>query len=81
MSTDSMQRKEQVARVLAEVVAPSLGMDGNGLEVLDVADGVVRVRLHGACGSCPGSVMAIIMGIEQELRQRVPDVEYLELVP
>ena len=73
--------KERVARVLAEEVEPALQMDGGTVEVLDVTDGVVRVRLGGGCGCCPGSVMAAVMGIEQELRRRVPEVEYLEAVP
>jgi Fe-S cluster biogenesis protein NfuA len=73
--------KQRVARVITENVAPLLEMDGNAIEVLDITDGVVQVRLHGACGCCPGSVQAVIMGIEDELRRRVPEVEYLEAVP
>jgi Fe-S cluster biogenesis protein NfuA len=73
--------KERVAQALAEHIAPALNMDGTRLEVLEVQDGVARIRLGGACGSCPGSIMAIIMGIEQELRRLVPEVECLEAVP
>ena len=73
--------KQRVARVVAEHVAPALQMDGAGIEIVDVDGGVVRVRLHGACGSCPSSVYATIMGIEEELRRRVPEVEHLEAVP
>ena len=72
---------ERVARVVAEDVAPLLEMDGNAVEVLGVDDGVVRVRLHGACGGCPGSVYAVVMGVEEELRRRVPEVRYLEVAP
>ncbi len=73
--------KETVARVLAREVAPVLGMDGAAVEVVGVEEGVVQVRLHGACGGCPGSVQAVVFGIEEELRRRVPGVEYLEAVP
>ena len=73
--------RERVARVLAEEVAPLLQMDGGGIEVLGVEEGVVRVRLHAACSGCPGTVYAVLMGIEEELRRRVPEVEYLEAVP
>jgi Fe-S cluster biogenesis protein NfuA len=73
--------KERVARVVAEEVAPLLDMDGAAIEVLDVTDGVVQVRLHGVCSGCPGSVYAVLLGIEDELRKRVPEVEYLEAVP
>jgi Fe-S cluster biogenesis protein NfuA len=73
--------KARVARVLADEVAPALQMDGTTIEVLDIDAGVVRVRLHGGCQGCPSTIMAVIMGIEQELRQRLPEVEYLEAVP
>jgi len=76
--TDLHQRIEKVVR---EEVAPLLEMDGAGIEVVSVRDGVVQVRLSGACGCCPGSVYAVVLGIEQELRRRVPEVQYLEAVP
>jgi Fe-S cluster biogenesis protein NfuA len=75
---DLRRRVEQVVR---EEVAPLLEMDGAAIEILSVQDGVVQVRLGGSCGCCPGSVYAVVMGIEQELRRRVPEVEYLEAVP
>jgi len=54
-------------------------MDGSEIEVLDVSDGIARLRLHGTCVSCPSSVMSVVMGIEQELRRHVPEVEFVEL--
>ena len=72
--------RDRVARVIAEEAAPLLAMDGAAVEVLDVCDGVARVRVRG-CGGCPGAVQAVIWGIEQELCRRVPEVEYLEAVP
>ena len=76
-NSDLHRRVEQVMR---EHVAPLLAMDGAGIEVVSVHEGVVHVRLSGACGCCPGSVYAVVMGIEEELRRRVPEVEYLEAV-
>ena len=73
--------RERVALVLTDEVAPLLQMDGAGVEVLDVCDGVVRVRLHGACTGCPGAIYAVVMGVEEELRRRVPEVRYLEVAP
>jgi Fe-S cluster biogenesis protein NfuA len=72
--------KTRVARALAEEVAPLLQMDGGALELLDVSDGVARVRLRGGCGSCPSSLMAVILGLDQELRRRVPEIDYVEAV-
>ena len=73
--------RDRVAHVLAEEVAPALAMDGAGVEVLDINEGVVRVRLHGACTGCPSSIYAVVMGIEEELRRRIPEVRYLEVAP
>jgi Fe-S cluster biogenesis protein NfuA len=73
--------KERAARVLAREVAPALQMDGASIEVLDVSAGVVQVRLGGVCSGCPSTIMAVVMGLEQELRRHIPEVEYLEVVP
>ena len=81
MSDNAVGLRERVEQVIAAEVLPLLAMDGARVEVLDVTAGVVRVRLHGACAGCPGSVYAAVMGIEEELRRRVPGVEYLEAVP
>jgi Fe-S cluster biogenesis protein NfuA len=62
-------------------IGPALALDGTKIEVLDVTDGVARLRLTGVCGSCPSSIMAAVMGIEQELRRLVPGVEFIEAVP
>jgi Fe-S cluster biogenesis protein NfuA len=73
--------KQRVEHILAEEIVPLLQMDGTSVEVIEVQDGIVQVRLHGSCTGCPSTIQAVIMGIEQELRQRVPEVEYLEAVP
>lgn len=73
--------KERVAQVLKSDVAPALEMDGTELDVVDVTDGVVRLRLGGVCSGCPGTIMAVIHGLEDELRKRVPEIEYIEAVP
>jgi Fe-S cluster biogenesis protein NfuA len=73
--------RDRVAQVLAAEVAPALDLDGSGIEVLDVTDGVARVRLGGVCGGCPSTLMTVLFGIEQELRRRIPEIDYLEAVP
>jgi Fe-S cluster biogenesis protein NfuA len=79
-STNASDLKERVAQALATTIGPALQMDGAAIEVLDVTDGVARLRLGGVCGGCPSSIMAVVMGIEQELRRSVPEVEYVEAV-
>lgn len=67
--------KEQVQAAL-ELVRPALQADGGDVELVDVStDGVVSVRLKGACGSCPMSTMTLKMGIEKTLLAKVPGVK------
>jgi Fe-S cluster biogenesis protein NfuA len=67
--------KEEVAKVL-DMVRPALQADGGDVELVDVTDdGVVSVRLTGACGSCPMSTMTLKMGIEKTLKEKVPAVK------
>jgi Fe-S cluster biogenesis protein NfuA len=81
LPADSSDLRAQVDRVLAAEVRPALQMDGGDIEVVDVSDGIVRVRLHGTCRGCPSALMTVILGIEQELRKRIPEIEYLEAIP
>jgi len=72
--------KEQVQAAL-DTVRPQLQADGGDCELIDVsADGVVKVRLTGACGGCPMSQMTLKMGIERVLKDRVPTVKSVEAV-
>jgi Fe-S cluster biogenesis protein NfuA len=73
--------KGRVERVLKDEAAPALHLDGSAIEVLDVSDGVARVRLGSVCAGCPGTIMSVLMGLEQELRRQVPEIDYLEAVP
>lgn len=67
--------KEQVQEAL-NLVRPALQADGGDVELVDVTeDGVVSVRLRGACGSCPMSTMTLKMGIERTLKEKVPGVK------
>jgi riboflavin kinase/FMN adenylyltransferase len=73
--------KSRMARFLMEEVAPVLQMDGGNIQLLDIQNGVARVRIQGGCGGCPSSIMTVIMGMEEEMRRRIPEIEYLEVVP
>lgn len=59
---------------------PALVADGGDVELVDVVDGVVKVRLTGACGGCPMSQMTLKMGIERQLRKDVPEIKSVESV-
>ena len=56
-------------------IRPSLRADGGDAELIAVEDGVVTVRLTGACGSCPMSTMTLRMGVERVIRQEVPEIK------
>ncbi len=67
--------KQQVQEAL-NLVRPALQADGGDVELVDVSeDGVVSVKLTGACGSCPMSTMTLKMGIERTLKEKVPGVK------
>ena len=66
--------KEKVETVL-DKIRPSLVADGGNVELVDVEDGIVKVRLQGACAGCPMSQMTLKMGIERILKQELPDVK------
>ncbi len=62
-------------------VRPSLQADGGDVEFVGVdADGVVKLRLTGACGGCPMSQMTLKMGIEKILKQNVPEIDRVEAI-
>jgi Fe-S cluster biogenesis protein NfuA len=66
---------EEVKKVL-ELIRPNLQADGGDVELVEVTeDGVVKVKLVGACGHCPMSTMTLKMGIERTLMEKVPGVK------
>jgi Fe-S cluster biogenesis protein NfuA len=71
--------RENVEKAL-EFIRPALQADGGDIELVDVVDGVVKVRLRGACGGCPMSQMTLKMGVERVLKERVPEVKSVETV-
>lgn len=73
--------KEQVQAVLNEI-RPMLQQDGGDVELVEVTpDHVVKVRLRGACGTCPGAIMTLKGGIERLMKARIPQVVSVESVP
>ncbi len=66
--------KEKVEAALNKI-RPALMADGGNVELVDVQDGVVKVKLTGACGGCPMSQMTLKMGIERILKKEVPDIK------
>jgi Fe-S cluster biogenesis protein NfuA len=80
MSEENVTLREKVEQTL-NLVRPQLEADGGGVDLVDVDDeGVVSVRLTGACAGCPMSTMTLKMGIERILMKQVPDVKRVRAV-
>ena len=70
---------ENVETTLDEL-RPYLMADGGNVELVEVDGPVVKLRLQGACGSCPSSAMTLRMGIERRLREMIPEIAEVEQV-
>jgi Fe-S cluster biogenesis protein NfuA len=67
--------KEEVQKAI-DLIRPSLQADGGDVELVDVSeDGIVKVRLTGACRGCPMSQMTLKMGIEKMIKKQIPDIK------
>lgn len=73
---DLLERVEEAL----DTVRPAIAMDGGNVEVLDIEDGVVTLRMMGACGGCPLSTMTLKRGIEQRLRDMVPEIVRVDAI-
>jgi len=67
--------KERVQGVL-NLIRPAVQADGGDIELVDVTpDCIVQIRFHGACHGCPSSTMTLQMGIERNLREKIPEIK------
>ncbi len=71
--------RDEVEAVL-DTLRPALMADGGNVELVDIDDGVVKVRLVGSCSSCSSSTMTLKMGIERALKKAIPMVRCIEAV-
>jgi Fe-S cluster biogenesis protein NfuA len=72
--------KDRVEEVLAEV-RPYLQAEGGNVELVEVtADGIVKLKLSGACSCCPMSTYTLKLGIEKKLKEKIPEVKTVEQV-
>lgn len=68
---------DNVENVLDEL-RPYLVADGGNVELVEIEGPIVKLRLQGACGSCPSSTMTLKMGIERRLREKIPEIAEVE---
>jgi Fe-S cluster biogenesis protein NfuA len=76
-----MNLKDRVEHTLKNEIAPALLLDGAGIEVLEVTNGIASVRLSGVCAGCPATIMTVLTSLEDELRKKIPEIDILEAVP
>jgi Fe-S cluster biogenesis protein NfuA len=80
MTLKEMKMRERVQAVIDEI-RPGLQQDGGDCELVEVtADGIVKLRLVGACAGCPMSQMTLKMGIEAHLKERIPEVQEVQSI-
>jgi Fe-S cluster biogenesis protein NfuA len=72
-------KNDKIESALAKIRA-ALQQDGGDIEVVSIADGVVKVRLKGACAGCPMSQMTLANFVERELKKAAPEVKRVEAV-
>jgi len=70
---------ENVEQVLDDL-RPYLMADGGNVELVEIDGPTVKLRLQGACGSCPSSAMTLRMGIERRLKEYIPEIAEIEQV-
>ena len=66
--------RDKVEAIL-EQIKPALQADGGDVELVDVTDGLVKLKLTGACSGCPMSAITLKMGIERALKQQIPEIK------
>jgi len=71
--------KERVEKSL-DTIRPALMADGGNVELVDVEDGIAKVRLQGACGTCPSALMTLKQGIEVRVKEDVPEIQEVKAV-
>jgi Fe-S cluster biogenesis protein NfuA len=74
-----MKMREKVEAALKEI-RPSLQADGGDVELVDVENGIVKVRMTGACGGCPMSQMTLKQGIERRIKEAIPEILSVDAV-
>lgn len=76
---DNAALRERVEEAL-DTIRPAIAMDGGNVELLDIEEGVVTLRMMGACGGCPMSTMTLKRGIEQRLQEMVPGIVRVDAI-
>ncbi len=80
MTTGTMELTPDNVETVLDELRPYLMSDGGNVELVEIDGPIVKLRLQGACGSCPSSTMTLKMGIERRLREFIPEISEVEQV-
>ncbi len=80
VQTQEGSLRERVEQAL-DAIRPYIQGDGGDIELLDVTDGIVQIRLAGACVGCMHSMMTLQVGVERMLKEAVPEIKAVEAMP
>lgn len=70
----------KIREIIEAEIRPAIQSDGGDIELIDVEDGIVKVRLVGACAHCPSSALTLHQGVERMLMEKIPEVKGVEQV-
>lgn len=80
VATEASGLHARVEKVL-EQIRPYVQQDGGDLELVDIVDGIVQIRLAGSCVGCMHSMMTLQAGVERMLKEQVPEIKAVEAAP
>ncbi len=80
VTAETSDLHERVQKVL-DTIRPAVQGDGGDIELVDIVDGVVQIRLAGSCVGCMYSMMTLQAGVERMLKEQVPEVKAVEAAP
>ena len=78
--TETLELTSTNVETVLDEMRPYLMADGGNVELVEIDGPIVKLRLQGACGSCPSSAMTLRMGIERRLREFIPEIAEVEQV-
>jgi Fe-S cluster biogenesis protein NfuA len=78
MAVETLALTPNNVETVLDELRPYLMADGGNVELVEIDGPIVRLRLQGACGSCPSSTMTLKMGIERRLREYIPEISEVE---
>ncbi|MEB3309834.1 MAG: NifU family protein [Snowella sp.] len=80
MASTTLELTPNNVETVLDEMRPYLMADGGNVELVEIDGPIVKLRLQGACGSCPSSTMTLRMGIERRLREMIPEIAEVEQV-